>query len=784
MRASHAAPESSPAERSIGGGASLALASGVFLGLALFACLPVLECAGSCFVDLDAVFASGAGRAGLFDIRLNTWILASIQDNLVSRPLDLFGARAFHPASDPLAGSEHMIGLAVLTLPLRLFTSNAILVYQATWMLTSVLLALTTFALVRWLTGSFGVAILGGAMAMLMPWRTSELAHLQLLGAHWFPLLWLLTLRILLGADARRDAILLALVLSLQLLTSYYLAYMLTVSLGVLVVAVPIQVGVGRRALGKLAAAALLPFALLVAVSMPYLARRGRGELPSFLDPAFVETYGAIAPAWSSIAPRFDVTWGQPIRLDNLYGVPLAVALLAILALLLPSKRHDGRCDALRSARAVIRSLWLCAACAFVLMLGSQLDVDGFEVKLPGHWASQLVPGFSALRAPHRWGILIGIAMPVLAALGVRRLAELLPERRGARRWRVAALGPLVVLILIGLPWRRLQAVPVWENPQALKASYAALSRLPQGPVVEVPWLPESLRYLEFDSLSMLATTLHHHPILNGFTAYTPAPFELLRRIGSRLPDRDALGKLVRLTELRWILVHLDRLDESKQVAWQRAGERADLRRAYADERTLIYEVRSGVEPGEWMRRVASTASRATTLSGLPRGPLALSRSAGHIELAAEQAPRFRGRMPRPIEILVANASARDWPGLDYQREGLVELRYVFVRDDGVLGGWDTAPLDADVPAGETVRAFPLITPPEKRGRFRLCMDLVQRLGDALVPLPIASIHSEVGVVLREWPENEQLAGLRAAAPRRRGLRSEDAPRCTPPGRR
>ncbi len=65
MRASHAAQENSSIERSIGGGLSLALATGVFLSLALFAYLPLLECAGSCFVDLDAVYASGVGRAGL-----------------------------------------------------------------------------------------------------------------------------------------------------------------------------------------------------------------------------------------------------------------------------------------------------------------------------------------------------------------------------------------------------------------------------------------------------------------------------------------------------------------------------------------------------------------------------------------------------------------------------------------------------------------------------------------------------------------------------------------------
>jgi len=779
--ASHTVPERSPVER-LRGGAALALAFGVFVSLALFAYLPVLACAGSCFVDLEAVHAHGLGRFELGDVRLNTWILASVQDNLGSRPFDLFHARAFHPAPDPLAGSEHMIGLALLTLPLRLFTSNAILAYHVTSMLTSVLLALTTFALVRWLTGSSWVAILGGTLAMLMPWRTTELVHLQLLGAHWFPLVWLFTLRILLGADTRRDAILLALVFSLQLLTSYYLAYMLSVSLGVLAVTVPIQAGNGRKALGKLAAAVVLPFALLVVVSIPYLTRRSRGELPNFLDPAFAKAFGVAAHAWSAVAPRFDIAWGQPTGLESPYSVPLAVGLLAILALTLSSRRHDGRCRDPRGARVAIRSLWLCAACAFVLMLGSQVDIGGSQVKLPGHWASQLIPGFSTLRAPHRWGILIGIAMPVLAALGTRRLAELMPEGGGARRWRTVALGLLVVLSLIGLPWRRLPPLPAWKNPEAVTAAYGALRRLPQGPVVEVPWLPRSLIYLELDSLSLLATTLHDHPILNGITAYPPPPFELLRRIGGRLPDRDALDKLVRLTGLRWVLVHLDRLGAPGRLVWQQAAEREDLRQAYADEWTLIYEVRSQVEPGEWMSGVASAALRAETLRGLPRGPLALPRPAGQMQLAAEQAPSFRGRMPRAMELLVTNASAQDWPGFDYQRDGLVELRYVFAREDGTLGGWDTAPLDVDVPAGDIVRAYPVMTPPGKPGRFRLCMDLVQRLGGVLEPLPVASIEVDVTVRLHEWQVNERFADFYGPVPRSMRLRSENAPPCEPPG--
>ena len=74
-------------------------------------------------------------------------------------------------------------------------------------------------------------------------------------------------------------------------------------------------------------------------------------------------------------------------------------------------------------------------AVAFVLALGTKLQVGEQLWSLPGYWAWQLVPGFSNLRAPHRWLILVGLAAPVLAGVSLAWLQRLAAGRGRFALW-------------------------------------------------------------------------------------------------------------------------------------------------------------------------------------------------------------------------------------------------------------------------------------------------------------------------------------------------------------
>ena len=73
------------------------------------------------------------------------------------------------------------------------------------------------------------------------------------------------------------------------------------------------------------------------------------------------------------------------------------------------------------------------------------------------------------------------------------------------------------------------------------------------GPLLELPETARDGRDLRLDA--MLAALRHGLPLVDGFTGYLPShAFALNFRIRD-LPKRKALGELVDLTRLRWILL-------------------------------------------------------------------------------------------------------------------------------------------------------------------------------------------------------------------------------------
>jgi hypothetical protein len=316
---------------------------------------------------------------------------------------------------------------------------------------------------------------------------------------------------------------------------------------------------------------------------------------------------------------------------------------------------------------------------------------------------------------------------------------------------RGPAVAAVVALLVANLSWSPLPTRPAWSD--ADRAAYGALRALPAGPLVEVPWALDSAGYLRRDSRAALATTLHGHPTLNGYTAYRPPSFFLLRRLGRGLPEPDALEKLQRATGLRWILVRPERLAPEARKRWLQAQRSGALRPVSTTPAAWIFEVPDRSDGADWLPAIGSQLPRAVTLTGLSRSPLELSAPAGELALDGRDSLRFVSGMALPVPVVVVNRSASDWPGFDVQKEGLVELRYFFARDDDSVAHWGYAPLDADIPRGHRVRVSTLIPGPQVEGDFRLCLDLVQRRGSSAVQLPVP--HVEVTATSRKMAAGE-----------------------------
>ena len=729
------------------GSAPLVLGLATVVAVALHRALPLLWCSGPCFADFASLSAADYPFVHLryADSCLNSWILAWVGHALATSPASLFDANAFHPATGVLAGSEHMLGVAAIVAPLKLAIDDAARLHQAALLLGYVGTSLATFALTRWLTASVFAATVAGAIAALLPWRYAELEHVQLQSTTWLPLVWLLlTMIVTRGPRIVTVAVLSALSL-LQALTSYYLTYLLVVSSAVLLL---VLLAVGRSRARSLLVAALalvLPLAIVAVLSLPYLGA---------LDDSLVLRGGLVtsvplSDAWAQIAPPLALVGDTSLPAPHDYRLPLVVVVLALAGLLTarsPARRSDAH-----TAGLVAVALWLVIVVSFLLSIGDHVVVAGVRVPLPATLLKLVVPGFDHFRAPLRWGILVCVAMPVLAGLGIHAIEKRFASSRSAVV-RVTVRAGLAALLAVALVGPRIVTAPAYQSLGQDLGVYDALGDLEAGPVLEWPWPANAGVDARLSAEYMLASTRHWRPILNGYTGYRPQAYDFLRRVAQQIPAPTAIERVQALTGLRWIVVHTRLLDAPAIAAWDEARFAGKLSLVDVAGGARIYEIIDWRSGGAWLEALLSEEPRATTFAGVAKKPLVLAQGAGRLvaNLPAALQPFTDGWLSTRFGVTIHNDSARDWPGLDIQTDGLVVLRQTLTAGDGEIVAEARSPLDGDVPASgslDTLAAFGARVP---AGSYVLRLDLVQQLATGELLLPVPAVEAPVQVLPSE----------------------------------
>jgi hypothetical protein len=699
---------------------------------------PALACLDSCHFDYETIRSGQLGKLEPADARLNTWILAWVQRSLLHDPASLYDANIFYPARRVLTQSEHLLAQAVTLLPVRALGAGPVGAHQAGAILSALLLGLTTFGLLRGVGASAFAACAAGAAALAMPWRLAEVSHLQLLSAQWFPLVWWLTLRVAGEGRRRRDVVGLALALALQLLSSFYLAYYLAASFVLLVAALWLCGAVARGGFAALGAALAVPAALLVLVALPYVQWSAQ---VGFLGPRPIES---VAPAdvLALVAPRFELGWRGRLPLPVSFELPLALCALAAAGAFAAWRAPKDATGA--RLRGLALGLALLIAAAFVLALGRELAVGDAHLPLPGALLARWVPGYDNLRNPLRWAIPIGIAVPVLAGLGIAWL-----ERLAARPAARAALRAGVVLLwLVSVPWVVLPVRDAWEDQHVRMDGYRALDALGPGAMLELPWPLDPTYNVQVVSRYVQASTLHWRPLVNGISGYVPPSHLLLRQVVQELPGPGALARLHALCAVRFVLLHMEAMAPLEREAWKRAVRSGRVQLAWSDDATWIVELIGYQQAGALQAALVSPAPRERTLTGLSRAPLPQGGASGALVLRGPAdwfAANGNGVVDRAA-LTLRNASDVAWPGLDVQPEGLVRVRYAFVDADGRTVRTDTMPIADDVaPRRALTLGLPVI-PPGRAGRYRLRAELVQVQGgeERLLPVTPAELATEV----------------------------------------
>jgi Protein of unknown function (DUF3108) len=481
------------------------------------------------------------------DPYLNVWILGWDLRTLTTDPLAVvtgrvFNANIFYPAGLTLAYSDHLILQAIAIWPLYLVFRDVTLCYNALLVGSILASALAMHAFAYGVTGSPWGSRVSGLAWGLLPYRFAHLLHIQLQGLYFLPLSFLF-LHQLVAGRRRRDAVGFGATAALQAVTSVY--YGVIGALGLATGAVALVWAASRWRGGLLARRVLL--AILVAVVLeapfawPYLLVQqregfGRNLYEASQHAASPASYVRVPPGnllygrSGLLRPFGDVgrSKGQGPEQELFPGFVLAG--LAAVGLW-RARRRDNWPLAL--------SLAAVAAVGFVLSLGPE------GVRLVYAGAHRLVPGFQAIRAPARFGVLVSFSLAGLAALGMRELVETDAFRsRPAGRQGAATLGrqalAVAILSVVGAEFLNVPLPSVPAPPRQTPVGQWLAQARPRGPVLYLPLDDLGTG----DTKAMVQSLEHGLPIVNGSSGLRPRFYPALAEVLNQFPSAESLWTL------------------------------------------------------------------------------------------------------------------------------------------------------------------------------------------------------------------------------------------------
>jgi hypothetical protein len=481
------------------------------------------------------------------DVYFNMWRLRWTAHALASSPAHLFDGNIFHPEKATLALSDAMLVEGIVAAPLVWAGVKPVLVHNLMMLLPIAASGLAMFALAWHLTGSRGAGLLAGIAFAYAPYRFEHLMHMELQWTIWMPLA-LLALHRALETGRWKYGLATGAFAALQMLSCIYYGIFLA---AILVPAALLLAFADRRvpwqtAAPPLAVGAVLALTVCAVYARPYMRQHDRVGDRSVAE---VVAFSATPVNYLAV-PEGNRLYGSPARPgrgERRLFPGATVVLLAFTGLLLrrPSRRA------------------LVYVAILVVAFEASLGFNGYLYPV----LHRFVPVFRGLRAMARLGIVVVMALSVLAAFGY---AGLVAGRTARVRW-------LAVAVLAGLMLAEYATrLPLVEFPNSPPPLYRLLARLPPGVVAELP-APANDRLPGVEPQRAYMSTFYWFPIVNGYSGNYPASYlARLERLRA-FPDARSLRQL-RADDVRYVIVHSQGYTDPQLVAIRSALSDAQMK--------------------------------------------------------------------------------------------------------------------------------------------------------------------------------------------------------------
>jgi hypothetical protein len=398
----------------------------------------------------------------------------------------------YWPMRGTLALSEHLAGLSPITTPLQLAGASPLFAYNFVILASTWWTGLATHALARRLTGSSLAAYCAGIAFAYAPYRTSQLAHIQLYACWWIPLA-LLALHAYYEERRTRWLVLLGVAYLLQGLTNgHYLLF------------VPVLIGAWmvwftRRPQIAAASRVLLTLAVSCGLTLPFLLQyfvvhRAQGLSRNIVE---MTEYSARPESFLSATPILRFWNTRPPLTTEQYLFPGITALALVVAGLVVA-RKDGR----------YRFYVLAAVLMAALSAGPASSLVSIETLWHPYTLLAALPGYSGLRVPTRFFMLAVLCLAVAAGLAFAAIERRYPR---GRIW-------LAVVVFSGLAVDgSIAGMPLGMPPPQLpiRESGARVLALPFGEA-------------RVSVYAMYQSMTHRRPVVNGYSGYVTSHADVI----------------------------------------------------------------------------------------------------------------------------------------------------------------------------------------------------------------------------------------------------------------
>ena len=490
------------------------------------------------------------GRVDNFDGRFGIWNVAWVARTLVVDPASVLDANIFYPHKGSLVYSETNLGAGALAIPVYWATRNPYLTFNFMFLLSLALSATGTYYLVRYLVCDRWAAAVSGIGFGFCAYVFGHTPQMQLLMTAGLPFSMLAFHRTADHPTTGR-AVALGLVMGVQVaFCGYYAVFaMLMVGFATLVVAATRRSWTDIQYWKAIALAAVISIVVALPMLLSYMnLQRSTGFGRALTEARQYSADWRAYFASSALAHRWMLKY---LGRWNEVLFPGFVALIGGLAglaigLCRPGVATGHRTPARSGSPREVAILY--GGIGVIACWASFGPAAGLYTVL-----YQLVPPFTLMRAPARFGIVVTLMLAVLAGISVRELL--------ARVARPALVGGAIVLLTaaeLTFPLRFREAPP-------LSAAYAVLRTLPVGPVIELPFYA-SAKDMFGHARYMLNSTSHWMPLVNGYSDYIPPEYLAAAPALKLFPSVESF-KLLEEKRARYALFHMSLLGKEDRAA-------------------------------------------------------------------------------------------------------------------------------------------------------------------------------------------------------------------------